>query len=218
MNKPFFSGSIKARTQFLLSLLLILLTLGLQGCAGLIVGAAGGAALAIHDRRDTETIFQDQKIESIAADKIYGDEKLKTKIHANITSYNQVVLVTGEVLSSDLRDRAIDIIQKIPNIKRIHNELVVADLTSFSSRSGDSLITSEVKTKMLSAKGLDATRVKVVTENGRVFLMGLATEKEAEIAVDIARNVKKVKQVIKIFEIIPEPIIEDTPAPVVEKK
>jgi osmotically-inducible protein OsmY len=217
MNQPL-TYSNKIRIQFLFALFLLLLTLGLQGCAGLIVGAAGGAALAIHDRRNTETILQDQKIESIAADKIYGDEKLKTKIHANITSYNQVVLVTGEVLSSDLREHAIDIIQKIPHIKRIHNELVVADLTSFSSRSADSLITSEIKTKMVGTKGLDATRVKVVTENARVFLMGLVTDKEADIAVDVARNVKNVKQVIKIFEIIPEPVATDTPAPVVDKK
>ncbi len=190
----------------------------LQGCAGLIVGAAGGAALAIHDRRDTETILNDQKIESVAADKIYGDAKLKTKIHANITSYNRVVLVSGEVLASDLRDHAIDLIQQIPNIKRIHNELVVADLTSFASRSGDSIITSKIKTKMVGAKGLDATRVKVVTENGKVFLMGLVTDKESEIAVDIARNVEKVKQVVKIFEIIPEPVAVSEPAPVVDKK
>ncbi|WP_455376342.1 BON domain-containing protein [Kaarinaea lacus] len=200
------------------NVLLLLLLLNLQGCAGLIVGAAGGAALAIHDRRDTETILKDEKIESIATDKIYSDAKLKTKIHTNITSYNQVVLVTGEVLTSDLRDHAIELIQQTPNIKRIHNELVVADLTSFSSRSADSIITSKVKAKMIGAKGLDATRVKVVTENGKVFLMGLVTDKEAEIAVDIARNVDKVKQVVKIFEIIPEPVATTAPAPVVDKK
>ena len=198
------------------SFLLLLLTL--QGCAGLIVGAAGGAALAIHDRRDTETILQDQKIESIAADKIYGDAKLKTKIHANITSYNKVVLITGEVLASDLRDHAIGLVQQIPNIKRIHNELVVADLTSFASRTSDTVITSKVKTKMVNTKGLDATRVKVVTENGKVYLMGLVTDKEAELAVDVARNEENVTQVVKIFEIIPEPVVASSPAPVSEKK
>lgn len=195
----------------------LLLALGLQGCAGLVIGAAGGAALAAHDRRSAETMLKDQQIESTAADKIYSDEKLKKKIHANITSYNQVVLVTGEVLSSDLRDHAISLVQQVADIKRIHNELVVADLTSFTSRSGDSLITSKIKTRMIGAKGLDATRVKVVTENKRVFLMGLVTEKESAIAVDVARNIKDVKQVVKIFEIIPEQIADTKPAPVADK-
>lgn len=194
-----------------------LLVSGIQGCAGLVVGAAGGAAMAIHDRRDTQTILKDEKIESAATDKIYADEKLKKKIHANVTSFNQVVLITGEVLSSDLREHVISLIQGIPNIKRIHNELVVADLTSFGSRSADSLITSKVKTKMVGIKGLDATRVKVVTENKSVYLMGLVTKKEAELAVDVARNVKDVKQVVKIFEIIPEPEPQQKPTPVVEK-
>lgn len=204
---------IKSRLFFLF----LLSTIGLQGCAGLVVGAAGGAALAAHDRRDAEIILKDQQIESTATDKIYGDEKLRKKIHANVTSYNQVVLVSGEVLSSELREYAISLIQQTPGIKRIHNELEVANLTSFSSRSGDTLITSKIKTKMIGAKDLDATRVKVVTENKRVFLMGMVTAKEADIAVDIARNIENVKQVVKIFEIIPEQTKETTPAPVADK-
>lgn len=188
----------------------------LQGCPAVIFGAAGGTALAVHDRRDSQTILQDEKFESVATDKIYEDPKLKKKIHANVTSYNKIVLVTGEVLSSDLREYAISIVQGIPGIKRIHNELKVADLTPFSSRSKDSWITSKVKAQMVSAKGLDATRVKVVTEKQTVYLMGLVTEKEADIAANVARNVKDVIQVVKIFEIIPEPA-EPTPQPAVKK-
>jgi len=187
----------------------------LQGCPAIIVGAAGGTALAVHDRRNSETILQDEKIESTASNKIYQDKQLNTKIHANVTSYNRVVLITGEVLSKDLREHVVDIVRNIPGVKVVHNELVVADLTPFSSRSNDSWITSKVKSKMLNAKDLDATRVKVVTENGAVFLMGLVTDKEAEIAVDIARNVKDVKRVVKIFEIIPEPV--ETKPPVTDK-
>lgn len=198
-------------------LLVVCICIGLQGCAGLVVGAAGGAALAIHDRRDADTQLKDLKIESIATDKIYGDKKLQKKIHVNVTSYNQIVLVTGEVLTPELRDYAISIIQNVPDIKRIHNELAVANLTSFSSRSADAVITSKIKTQMVGKKGLDATRVKVVTENKKVFLMGLVTDKESELAVDIARNVKNVNQVVKIFEIIPEQTEETKPSPVAEK-
>ena len=208
--------SIKAITSSILLTLFLCITL--QGCAGLVIGAAGGTALIIHDRRDAETQIKDQKIESAATDKIYSDEKLKKKIHANVTSYNQIVLVTGEVHSAELRDHAISILQNIPDIKRIHNELVVSGLTSFASRSGDSIITSKIKTQMIGKKGLDATRVKVVTENKKVFLMGLVTERESELAVEIARNVKDVKQVVKIFEIVPEEATEpNMPAPVADK-
>jgi len=213
MPTPIYSPLSQLRS--LSAFLIVLVCVLLQGCPAIIVGAAGGAAMAAHDRRDAETMLKDEQIESNAADKIYSDKALEKKIHANITSYNQVVLVTGEVLTPELRDHAISLIQNISNIKRIHNELVVGNLTSFGSRSSDSLITSKIKTKMIGAKGLDATRVKVVTENGKVFLMGIVTEKEADIAVDIARNVDNVKQVIKIFEIIPEPEKPKTPAPVV---
>jgi osmotically-inducible protein OsmY len=121
-----------------------------------------------------------------------------------------VVLVTGETLSHDLRDQVVKIVRNIPNVRRVHNELVVADLTSFKSRSHDTWITSKVKSQMVNAKGLDSTRVKVVTENGSVYLMGLVTNKEADIAVDATRNVDGVKRVVKMFEYIPEP--EPTPA------
>jgi osmotically-inducible protein OsmY len=201
--------------MILLSITVALITL-LQGCAGLIVGAAGGAALAMHDRRDSGIILKDEKIESLATDKIYSDPKLKNNIHVNITSYNQVVLLTGEVHTAELQDYVVSIVRNIPNIRRVHNELVVRNLTSFGSRSNDTLITSKIKTEMLGTKGFDATRVKVVTENRKVYLMGLVTDKEAALAVDIARNVKNVKQVIKIFEIIPEPFVDS--APVAEGK
>ena len=203
-------------SKVLSAIVIINLSLMLQGCPAVMIGAAGGTALAIHDRRDSATILQDQRIESIATDKLYDDPQLKGKIHINITSYNRVVLLSGEVLTHAAREQATKIVQNVPGIRVIHNELVVADLTSFASRSKDSLITSKVKAEMLNEKDVDSTRVKVVTENGNVFLMGLVTEKEAELAVNVARNVDDVKQVTRIFEILPEP----GPAPVVndEKK
>lgn len=185
--------------------LLVMVATLLQGCGGLIVGAGGAAALAAHDRRDANTIMADEAIESKTTDRLYGDSKINKRIHVNITSYNRVVLVTGETLSHDLRDQVIKIVRNIPNVRRVHNELVVADLTSFRSRSHDTWITSKVKSQMVNAKGLDSTRVKVVTENGSVYLMGLVTNKEADIAVNATRNVDGVKRVVKMFEYIPEP-------------
>ncbi|MGD8560230.1 MAG: BON domain-containing protein [Gammaproteobacteria bacterium] len=169
----------------------------------------GGAALVAHDRRDSQTIVADQGIESSATDKLYSE--LGKKIHINVTSYNRVVLLTGEVLSHDTREQAVNIVRNIPNVRRVHNELVVDDLTSFKSRSHDTWITSKVKSSLVGAKGLDSTYVKVITENDAVYLMGLVTENEADLAVDVARNVEDVDRVVKLFEYVPEPVPEPQP-------
>ena len=154
---------------------------------------------------DTKVIVNDENIESKATNTLYGDNNINKKIHVNVTSYNGIVLVSGEVLSEDLRQKVIDVVANIPDVRRVHNELVVADLTSFESRSGDTWITSKVKSQMMGDKQLESNFVKVVTENDTVYLMGLVTEKEAEIAAEIARNVTDVKRVVTLFEYIPEP-------------
>ena len=109
-------------------------------------------------------------------------------------------------LTEELRQQVIDVVRNLPDVKRVHNELAVSQLTTFESRSGDTWITSKVKSQMLSTKELKSTLVKVVTENDTVFLMGIVTEKEADMAVEVARNVEGVKRVVKIFEYIPEPV------------
>ncbi|WP_455201900.1 BON domain-containing protein [Kaarinaea lacus] len=161
---------------------------------------------SIPDRRSTQIILKDENIESKATNELYGNTKINKKIHVNVTSYNGIVLVTGETLTEELRQQVIDLIRNLPDVKRVHNELVVDNLTSFESRSSDTWITSKVKSQMLSTKELKSTLVKVVTENDTVYLMGIVTEKEANMAVEVARNVNGVKRVVKIFEIIPEPV------------
>ncbi|WP_455365102.1 BON domain-containing protein [Kaarinaea lacus] len=173
----------------------------LVGLTSLLLASCG----ALPDRRDTTVIVSDENIESKATNTLYGDTSINKKIHVNVTSYNGIVLVSGEVLSEDLRQKVIDIVRNIPGVRRVHNELVVADLTSFESRSGDTWITSKVKSQMMSDKQLESNFVKVVTENDTVYLMGMVTEKEAEIAVEIARNITGVKRVVTLFEYIPEP-------------
>ena len=163
------------------------------------------------DRRDTKTYLKDKNIESKATNDLYGDTHINKKIHVNVTSFNGVTLVSGEVLSEALRQQVIEIVRNIPDVRRVHNELVVADLTNFESRSRDSWLTSKVKSQLAKNKQLAAKHVKVVTENETVYLLGLVTENEGQIAADVARNVTGVKSVITLFEYIPEP--PATPAP-----
>jgi len=172
----------------------------LHACAAVVVtGGATGATVA-HDRRTTGTFIEDQAIELKANKSLYTDKELNKQAHLNVTSYNTVVLVTGETPSEELRNRAIDIVRNIPKVIHVHNEITIAAPSAMVSRSSDTLITTKVKTKLLTMKGFDGTRTKIVTEKGVVYLMGLLTREESDIATNIARQVGGVQKVVKLFQ------------------
>ncbi|QBQ53430.1 division/outer membrane stress-associated lipid-binding lipoprotein [Nitrosococcus wardiae] len=183
-----------------------------QGCAavvatGVVAGAATGISTA-YDRRTFGTVIDDQSIELKASATLRNDEVLHDSAHINVTSYNGMVLLTGETPNQELKKRATELIQPIPNIKQIYNELDILAPSSLVSRSNDSWITTKVKTKIAAEKGVNPTRVKVVTERGTVYLMGLVTAREAELATTIARHTQGVQRVVKIFEYLPETDLE----------
>ena len=188
---------------FIALILLSTYLLLVQGCAGLVVagGAAVGAAAA-SDPRPTQVMMDDKIIEMSATDKIYSHRELQTSVHININSYNYVVLLTGEALSQELIDKAVDIVRHLKKVNRVHNEIRVADLTSFESRAKDSWISSKIKTNMLGTENFDVTKVQVTTENRTVYLMGLTTEEQGAKAVEIARQVEGVEKVVKLFEYV----------------
>lgn len=178
----------------------------LSGCAAV---AAGGATAAgygmLHDRRTSGAYLKDEGIEMRASMKLGEDVDITEQAHVNITSYNGTVLLTGEAPTQELRDKIVSVVSMVSGVKVVYNELVVAEPSSLTSRSRDSLITSKVKTSLVGIRdlpGFDATRVKVVTENGTVYLMGLVSKKEADAAAEKARWVNGVKRVAKVFEYI----------------
>lgn len=184
------------------SLLLICLLPGLSGCAAALVGSGAVAAGTIIDRRTTGTQIEDQSIELKANQAINKDAELDEQAHINVTSYNTVVLLTGETPTEAMRQRTVDIIKSLEKVTHIYNELTIAAPSSMTSRSSDSIITSKVKTKMLSNQELSGLAVKVVTEKGVVYLMGLVSKREAELATDIARQTGGVQKVVKLFQYI----------------
>ncbi len=177
-----------------------------QACAPVVVG--GGAAVGVgaaHDRRSVGTVIDDEAIELTAANILFSDKELYEQTHVNVTSYNYVVLLTGEAATEALRDRVEQAIAGIKGIRRIHNEIRVAGKSSLFSRSSDVLITGKVKTSLLDVdveggEDFDFTRVKVVTEAGTVYLMGLVTRAEADAVTEKVRRVGGVQRVIKLFE------------------
>ncbi len=178
-------------------------TLALSACAPLIVGgAAVGSALMATDRRTSGTQVEDQAIELKAGPRI--KEAIGDKGHVNVTSYNRMVLITGEVPAEADRSAVEQALQRIENVRSTVNELAVSGNSSLTSRSSDTIITSKVKATYVDAKDLQANAFKVVTERGVVYLMGRVTEREAGRAADLAAGVSGVMKVVRVFEVVSE--------------
>tara|TARA_B100000780_G_scaffold271060_1_gene231586 strand:+ start:548 stop:1153 length:606 start_codon:yes stop_codon:yes gene_type:complete len=172
----------------------------LQGCAtAIITGAATGVTLA-HDRRTTGAVIDDQGIEFKAALAIFNNKDIYEQSHINVTSYNGIILVTGETLTEQLKQQVYDIVRVIPKARTIHNELIIAAPSSLPSRSSDAWITSKIKAKITSDRQIDPFYIKVVTEHGIVYLMGIVNQTESARVVNITSNSAGVQRVVKIFE------------------
>ncbi len=177
-----------------------LLPLLLQGCLPVVAAGASGGALAAFDRRSLGTQTDDESIEWKASARV--GEKPWEDVHINFTSFNRRVLISGEVPSEQVRSEVENIVNAVPQVQGLYNELSIGPVTSFSTRSKDSYITTRVKSRFVDSGKFNAIHVKVVTENGVVFLMGLVTQREADAAVQVARTTSDVKKVVTLFEII----------------
>lgn len=174
--------------------------LTLQACAPLIVAGAGSAAVAAHDRRTLGALIDDQTIELKIRSNLKSDESLRDTTRVSATSLNGIVLLSGEASTSELRDRVLSRVREVGGIRRTVNEIRVAEPTS--SHSNDAWLTAKVKTKLIQTENLDSLYVKVVSENNAVYLMGLVTQREGELATEAARSVDGVGRVVKLFEYI----------------
>ncbi|MDO8787138.1 MAG: BON domain-containing protein [Sulfuritalea sp.] len=191
----------------------------LAGCFGAAAVSVGTGALMISDRRNPETFVSDEGMEMRAVSRING--KYGDKVHVNVVSYNRMALITGEVPNAAVKADVEKLAIEVPNVKSISNELAIAGPSSFGGRSNDSYITSKVKARFIDANKFAANHVKVVTEAGVVFLLGLVTQAEANAAVEIARTTGGVQKVVRVFEIItPEQarVADNTPPPPTDAK
>jgi osmotically-inducible protein OsmY len=193
------------RSKAWAALALVLVSAGaLQGCAeALIVGGVAAGVVMAADRRQTEVMFSDQRIEFNAGSRI--DDALKGQGHVNITSYNYTALLTGEVPTAQAKADAEKAVTDVPNVKTVVNELQIAGTSSAASRSNDAYITSKVKSSFLGNEKFKPTDIKVVTEAGVVYLLGLVTREEADAATEIARGTGGVQKVVRVFEYITPP-------------
>ena len=172
----------------------------LVGCVPMFaVGtAAGTGAYISEDRRTSGMFIEDEGIELKGSRRIY--QQFGDKVHINITSYNRMVLLTGEAPTDTIKADIEKLIMGVDNVRKIFNEIAVAGNTSLASRSNDTLITSKVKTRFLTERKFQINHVKIVTENEVVYLLGVVTRQEADNAAQIASSTSGVKKVVKVFE------------------
>jgi osmotically-inducible protein OsmY len=174
----------------------------LQGCIALVGAGAVGAGMSFSDRRTGGAQIEDQSIELKAGGRIR--DAIGDKAHINVTSYNRIALVTGEVATDSDKAAVEKAIAGIEGVTNVVNELEVGANSTISTRSSDTVITTRVKSALIDAKDIQSGAIKVVTERGNVYLMGRVSEREAARAADIARSQPSVLKVVRVFEILSE--------------
>jgi osmotically-inducible protein OsmY len=180
-----------------------LITSLLGGCAAVVVTGAATGANAAHDRRTLGAYVDDEGIELKARLAITEDKELYSQVHVNFISINGVVLLVGQAPTEAMRIKIEELTQGIEKVRVVHNEMTIAAPNSYMTRSSDSLITAKVKGSLFGIEGhegFDPTRVKVVTENGIVYLMGILYRSEADAVATRASRVSGVQKVVKLFE------------------
>ena len=171
-----------------------------QGCAVLVVGAGVGAVSAAHDRRSLGSQLDDKTAAGRLATTLANDTTINEQANINVHVFNGTALLVGQVPTEQLMRQAHQLAESVKNIKKLHNQIRIARPISAGTNTHDVWLASKIKAKLIADNRIDGLYVDVAVEDSEVFLMGLVSQQEATISVEIARNVEGVKQVIKVFE------------------
>jgi len=172
----------------------------LQGCTAVAVVAVSTGASMATDRRSFGNQIDDQSIELKAYNEITKNKSLNENTNIHIISLNGSVLIIGQAPNTYLRDQVVKIINDLDGVVRIHNQIRIGNLISVTTKTNDVWLTSKVKSALFASDEVNGKAIKVITENAEVFLMGLVTQKEADAAINITRNISGVNRVFKAFE------------------
>ncbi len=180
---------------------IIVLASCLSSCipAALIVGATAGGAV-IYDKRSVKTIAEDQESEKIAGHALNQSDDLKTGTHIVIATFDHVLLLVGQTTTDEQRSTAYQLVSSVKNIRRVYNEITIQKPTGEWQRSHDAWITTKIKTQLLATPGLHSTQIKVLTEDSVVYLMGMLSHHQENLAINIARSTSGVNKVVKVFQ------------------
>jgi len=181
---------------------IIILVLTLQGCAVATVAAITAGATMVSDRRSIGKQIDDQTIEFNAHNELAKQKSINDNTNLHVVSVNGSVLVVGQAPNTYLRDLAIKTVTNVAGVVQIHNQIRISSNTSVTTQTNDIWLTSKVKSALFASDKVNVKDIKVVTENGEVFLMGLVSKNEADAAVNVTRNISGVSRVFKAFEYI----------------
>lgn len=173
----------------------------LQGCSWIASKTTGEGPIGTDDSdRSFGRMIDDQLIETYIMTNIRKADEGFKGAHIDITSYNGIVLLTGQVSSDQLSSLAESTARQVRNVRRVHNALTVAGPTSIPARLNDSWLKTKIKTRMLFTEGANPAKIKVVVEDGGIYLMGLVTQEQADQAVELAHRTYGVQKIVKVFE------------------
>ncbi len=186
----------------------------LHGCGPMVVaGAAYGASVA-YERRSTQMVFDDEMVELQARKLLFQNRDISAHSSISVTSYNLMVLLTGQARSAEVSEKFAKLVSELPKVVRVYNEVQIGPNISFARESNDAYLTSRAKLALqdIDLPGFDMLRVKIVTEDGVVYLMGLVTPQEADATVDKVRRIPGVVRVVKLFEYVQPKSKDQAPA------
>jgi osmotically-inducible protein OsmY len=184
-------------TKYILPLLL---SLSLTACVPAAFVAGAGAGALMYNKRSVTTMMTDNDASNAVLKGIEKNRELWENTHIVVSTMNQIMLIAGQANTEGYRQQVYQIASQVPNLRRIYNEITIEPPSTLSMQSKDTWITSKVKTALFAEKGLQSHDIKVVTENRIVYLMGMVTPKQADLAANAASQVSDVKRVVKIFE------------------
>lgn len=191
------------KKTILLTVAGVITLVSLQGCVPLLLGGAATGAAVINDRRTVGTVVDDRTLQLNIIHEINKVKRISENSHINVTVYNGLVLLTGEAANTNIRQSAEYVASKVEGVKKIVNDVVIGPRSSFMNRTYDTNQTAKVKAVMFDVKApkFNPNRVKVVTEHGVTYLLGIVSEQEAAEIVNVARRVSGVARIVSLFEI-----------------
>lgn len=184
------------------ALAVLLLGASMQGCifvAGAAIGAAAAGAV-VFDKRTAKETADDKAITEKIENRLDDNAEISSSAHIVVASFNSIVLLAGDVPNADMQQQVATIAKTVPGITKLYNQVVVSGKPSTLSRVNDSYITAKIKTQMVSTDSLESSEIQVVTVAGTVFLMGVVSKEQAQIATDIAQHVSGVTKVVRVFQ------------------
>ena len=174
----------------------------LSGCGVLAVGGVAATASVMADRRSPGVQAIDKGLE-IEADSALS-KRFGSSAHINVNSFNQKVLLTGEVKNDEIKNQAAEYVKSLKNVRSVLNQLIIGPNSSYAARANDSYLDSKVKTQMIFTEKLPSNSMAITAEGSSVYLLGILTQGEADLAKKIASNTNGVKDVYVYFDIISE--------------